>query len=87
MLEEDLIVRAKIGEYFILNPLEEMTHYNSIVVNPMILKQIKAEEHGTKTNFVMSYLKNTEENVAIFSSRKEAILQLEKLIKKELPKK
>ena len=77
-----------IGDSFILNTLEQMTHYSSIVINPKILKQIKAKTHGCKTEFVLDYLMdNPEKNVAIFSAREEAVSLIKKEIQKEFPSK
>ena len=45
-----------IGDSFILNTLEQMTHYSSIVINPKILKQIKAKTHGCKTGVCIRLL-------------------------------
>jgi hypothetical protein len=87
-LENDLVENAKIGDVFILNALEQMTHYSSIVINPKILKQIKAKTHGCKTEYVLDYLMdNPDKNVAVFSAREEAISLLKKVIEKEFPRK
>lgn len=87
-LENDLMENGRIGDSFILNTLEQMTHYSSIVINPKILKQIKAKTHGCKTEFVLDYLMdNPEKNVAIFSAREEAVSLIKKEIQKEFPSK
>jgi len=88
VLENDLIQNGKIGETFILNTLEQMTHYSSIVINPKILNQIKAKTHGCKTEFILDYLiDNSDKNIAIFSSRSEALELLKKQILIEFPRK
>jgi hypothetical protein len=87
-LEIDLIEKGRIGEIFVLNILEQMTHYSSVVINPKILKQIKAKTNGCKTEFLLDYLMdNPDKNIAIFSSREEAISLIKKEIKKEFPNK
>ena len=86
-LENDLMENGRIGDSFILNTLEQMTHYSSIVINPKILKQIKAKTHGCKTEFVLDYLMdNPEKNVAIFSAREEAVSLIKKEIQKRVSK-
>ena len=87
-LEHNLMHNGKIGEHFILNALEQITHYSSIVINPKILRQIEAKTHGVKTEYVLDYImENNDKNIGIFSTRNEAIEYLKKLISFEFPSK
>ena len=84
-LEYDLLEKGMIGDTFILNALEQHTHYSSIVLFPNLIKGIKTEDYGTKVNFLLKYLKKTNKNIAVFTTRTVLVNKLEKIIQKEMP--
>lgn len=85
LLEEDLIKNGRIREKFILNVLEQMTHYNSIVLNPKIIDKT-SKTNGVKTEFVLDFIMdNIDQNIAIFSTREEALRHLKTSIQNEFP--
>ena len=85
ILEENLIKNGRIKEKFILNVLEQMTHYNSIVLNPKIIDKT-SKTNGVKTEFVLDFIMdNFDQNIAIFSTREEALRHLKTSIQNEFP--
>jgi SNF2 family DNA or RNA helicase len=86
-LERDLIEKGLIGDTFILNEIESMIHYISIVLNPRILKYNKTKDYGSKTEYILKYLKETNLNIAIFTTRKKNVEELKKILEKELTEK
>lgn len=87
-LEYELINEGRLGDNFILNTLEQMTHYNTICLSPKISKVIENNDLGEKAEYILDYImEHPKENIAIFSTRNEFLNMMKKEIKKEFPNK
>lgn len=87
-LENELINEGRLGDNFILNTLEQMTHYNTICLSPRISKIIESNDLGEKAEYILDYImENPKENIAIFSTRNEFLNMMKEEIKKEFPNK
>lgn len=87
-LENELINEGRLGDNYILNTLEQMTHYNTICLSPRISKLIESNDLGEKGEYILDYImENPKENIAIFSTRNEFLDMMKKEIEKEFPHK
>ncbi len=85
-LEIDLIDNASIGETLILDALEQVTAYITLVTNPKTLKYIKTNNIGAKNKYILNELERQPmKNIGIFSARKQNIEVLKKIIDEKFP--
>lgn len=83
-MEFNLLENGMLLDNYILNTLEQMTHYNSICLSPKIHG---VNDNGAKIEYIIKEIKeNTTENIAIFSTRTKFLKILEQELIKNFPK-
>lgn len=85
-LEIELIDNASIGETLILDALEQVTAYITLVTNPKTLKYIKTNNIGAKNEYILNELERQPmKNIGVFSTRKQNIEVLKKIVDERFP--
>lgn len=85
-LEIALIDNASIGETLILDALEQVTAYITLVTNPKTLKYIKTNNIGAKNEYILNELERQPmKNIGVFSTRKQNIEVLKKIVDERFP--